>query len=135
MSYGNQISINNKNYWLYGEPLNSYWELIPNKPNLGSLSSSPLDKGYYAKWLLKKNKLYLVDFKGSDIWCKNNYKYDDYFGAKEDVFFAFWFSGILEVQDGKVVFNSHHFGDTKQYRFQMTFENGVLMETKMQELK
>lgn len=135
MSFGNQIEIQNRTYRLFGESLNSYWELIPNKPSLGSLSSSPLDKGYFANWVLKENKLFLTDFAGSDLWCKTQYTYEDYFGNKGELFFAFWFSGQLKTQNGRVIFSDHHYGDTKEYVFTMTFENGILIETKMGENK
>lgn len=133
MGFGNQIIIENEKYRLFGEPLNSYWELIPNKPSLGSLSSSPLDKGYFAKWVIKEDKLFLIDFEGSDLWFKTQYNFEDYFGNKGDQFFAYWFSGTLSIQSGDIIFTNHHFGDTKEYTFIMEFKDGELVETKMQE--
>ena len=135
MSYGNQIVIEYKKYRLFGEPLNSYWELISNRPSLGSLSSSPLDKGYFASWLLVDSKLFLTDFKGTDIWCKEEYKYEDYFGSKDNSFFAFWFTGQLQIQDGEIIFSGHHFGDMRKYVFTMNFEKGYLLDTNMDENK
>ncbi len=135
MTYGNYIEIKNKKYWLFGELLNTYWNLINNKPELGTLSTSPIDKGYFANWLLLDNKLFLTDFAGSDIWCKKEYKYEDYFGAKDSSFFAFWFTGQIKIEDGKIIFSDHHFGDTKQYVFILTFENGYLLDTEMDENK
>ena len=133
MPFGNHIIIDDEDYKLYGEPLNSYWEFISNKPNLGAVSSSPLNKGYFAQWILRDNKLYLSDFEGTDILYRHKYVYEDYFGEKEIDFFAFWFSGTLSVQSGEVVFRDHHFGETKKYSFIMTFEKGELVNTIMQE--
>lgn len=91
MRFGNRININNKDYRLYGEPLRSYWELIPNKPSLGSFSSSPLDKGYFAQWFIIDGKLYLADFEGRNPFSRHKNAYEDYFGEKGNLFFAFWF--------------------------------------------
>jgi hypothetical protein len=135
MTYGNQILINNNKYWLYGEPLDSYWNLIKNKPNLGSFSTSPLDKGYYAEWLIRDNKMYLIDFNGSDFRGKTKYQFEDFFGTKETPFFAFWFSGVISIQEGEVIFSDHHFGNTKKYNFNFEFKQGILMETFMEENK
>ena len=94
MSYGNYILIESKEYWLKDEPLNTYWATIVNKPILIGLSSSPLDKGYYAKWELKQNKLFLLDFYGGELFFHNiSYKFEDYFGKKSNLFLL---NGLVE---------------------------------------
>lgn len=133
MKYGNTIFIHNNSYRLFGEPLNSFWSLIKNRPRLGSLSTSPLDIGYYADWLLKDNELYLLDFAGSDIFRRNQYEFEQFFGVKNIPFFAYWFCGEISVQAGEVVFTDYHCGDAKQYDFLMTFEKGKLISTEMQD--
>jgi len=131
MKYGNRILIRDKVYWVRGEPLTSYWCLIKNRPFLGSFSTSGWDNGYYADWLLKDHELYLCDFAGSDIFLKNKYEFEQFFGDKNIPFFAYWFCGEISVQEGEVLYTDHHCGATKQYSFIMTFEKGKLVDTIM----
>ncbi len=133
MAFGNYIYIRNKRFWVCGEPLNSYWEQIDNKPSLSSVNTCPLDKGYFAEWILLNKKLYLTEFYGSDFFCRKQYCFIDYFGEKYYPFFAFWFSDSIKIQEGDVIHNDHHFGDMKRYSFELKFSNGILLNTSMTE--
>ena len=135
MSYGNFIAINNKRYMLYGEPLNSYWDTIKNPPPMCSQTHTPGDKGYYAEWVLKDNKLYLIEFvTENNVFTRCSYSFTDYFGKEKQPYFAEWFSGYLKIFDGKVVrSNNHHFPDRNEYCFRMTFKKGILQNTLMED--
>ena len=108
--------------------------MLTDKPIILGLSSSPLDKGYYAKWELIENKLCLIDFYGGHAFLPQyTYSFKDYFGANEQPYFADWFSGMLEIQEGKTIYRDHHFGDTKEYTFSLTFKKGMLTNTQMKD--
>lgn len=135
MRFGNIITIEKKEYWVNGEPLNEYWATLTNKPIILGLSSSPLDKGYFAKWELIENKLFLIDFYGGHaLLAQYSYKFQDYFKTSEQPYFAKWFSGILRIQEGRIIYRDHHFGDTKEYSFKLTFKKGVLIKTEMEDV-
>lgn len=111
MSFGNIIIIKEKEYFVKDEPSNSYWEKITNKPIILGLSSSPLDRGYYAKWELIEGRLFLIDFYGGHaLLSQYSYTFKDYFGTSEQPYFANWFSGNLKIQEGRIIHYDHHVG-------------------------
>ena len=133
--FGNYILIENQEYWVNGEPLNSFWERLPNRPSIIGFSSSPLDKGYYAKWQLLSNKLYLLDFYSeNNFLSRKAYSFESFFGKKDEAYFAEWFSGTLKVQYGKTIYYNHHFGSTKEYVFNLIFHKGILVDSKMEDI-
>lgn len=133
MKYGNVITIEKKEYWMYGEPLNDYWETLMDKPIILGLSSTPLDKGYYAKWELIENKLFLIDFYGGHaLLSQYFYTFQDYFGKSDQPYFADWFSGTVKIQDGKIIHNNHHsFLPIREYSFSFEFKKGFLIKTQI----
>ena len=135
MRFGNIITIQKKEYWVNGEPLNEYWETLTDKPIILGLSSSPLDKGYFARWELKDDKLLLIDFYGGHALIpKYAYTFEDYFGISGQPYFANWFSGILMIQEGKTIHKDYHFGATKEYSISLIFKKGLLIDTQMKDI-
>ena len=94
------ITVSDKKYSLWGFPLNSYWEKYNNRPPLVS-DSTANSRGYYAKWLVEDERLYLVDFWGTDVFSfpQKEYSMNDIFPGENKVF-AVWYNGKLEFGMG-----------------------------------
>ena len=133
VAFGNFIKIRNKTYLFFEEPLNSYWGRFVKCPSICSSSHIPWDKGYYALWELNLEKLYLLDFlTENNFITRVSYCFEDYFGKKNEPFFAEWYSGKINVMDGKIIkSNNHHFPDRHEYLFTIKFKHGILDDTGM----
>ncbi len=129
-NHGNGITINGQELRLFGKPLDSYWQIKGDKPAF-NFSSNPLDCGYFAQWVLENDKLFLTEFEGELILNMGPVTFESQFPGKSLPVFADWYSGILQVQAGKLVFKSHHFGSALEYRFSLEFRKGELVGTTM----
>lgn len=125
------IIINEDEHIMYGLPLQQYWEKNNNRPSLFSFNTS-LNRGYYAKWLIETNKLYLIDFYGECILPppRKEYSLVDLFPSAEDKVFAEWFTGDIEIPMGKQIDYSHSFiGATYEYSSTIKIEKGIVIDS------
>ena len=121
------IIINDDEYKMYDLPLEQYWEQNNNKPSLCSLTTS-LNRGYYAKWLIEGNKLFLVDFYGENFL--QEYSILDLFPSTPDKIFAEWFTGNITIPLGKEV-GYFHGGWGSKFEYSTTIKvcNGVVVDS------
>src|SRR5688572_22708801 len=109
------ISINGKEYIIYGSPLFDYWKKNNNKPRLMSFNTG-LQRGFYAGWEIAANKLYLIRFNGEHYGIRpqgkfireKDYSLSDLFPKQKRVF-ADWYTGELQIPIGKQIDYSHSF--------------------------
>lgn len=120
------ITYNNKTTGMGTEPLRDY---IPelNLPHRFFATSTFCWRGYFAKWAVENNKLFLIGFDGQIL---DNIKVGmDYIFPGEDVVFAHWFSGEIRIPLGEMV-RYIHGGYASVYegdRF-LIFEKGNLLK-------
>lgn len=135
MEAGNFIIVCNHKYFTYNEPLEAYWVCMMQKPIICSSNHTPWDKGYYALWELKDEKLYLLDFlTENNFITRASFSFEDYFGNKNEPYFASWYCGEINIMDGKIIkSNNHHFPDRNEYLFTMAFKHGILNDTMMKD--
>lgn len=123
------IIIDNNEHKMYALPLEQYWELNNNKPGFMCWNTA-LQRGYYAKWLIKKQCLYLVDFYGEYDFFKTykEYSLQDLFPSSEKVF-ADWFTGDIIIPMGKEVDYFHGgWGATYEYSTTIKILNGIVTD-------
>jgi len=124
------IIINEVEHIMYGLPLEQYWEKNNNRPSLISLNTG-LNRGYYARWLIEKNKLYLIDFYGECVLPppRKEYSLIDLFPSAEEKVFAEWFTGDITIPMGKKVNHFHGgWGAAYEYNTTIKFSNGLVIE-------
>jgi len=127
---GNIITIKGQEFRLYGKPLDQYWEVKGNKPAF-SFSSNPLDTGYFAHWIIEDDKLFLLEFVGEIMFSLEPVSFESQFPGKALPLHADWYSGTLQVQTGKQISHSHHFGAALQYKFSIEFKAGAQVNITM----
>jgi hypothetical protein len=125
------IVINQVEHVMYGLPLEQYWEQNSNMPSLFSMQTS-LNRGYYAKWLIEHNKLFLIDFYGECILPQptKEYSLTDLFPTTKEKIFAEWFTGEIIIPMGKQV-NYFHGGWGAIYEYKTTIKvcNGLVIDS------
>ena len=129
---GNIITIKGQDYRLYGKPLDQYWQENGNKPAF-SFSSSPLDTGYFAHWIIEDGKLYLLEFTGEIMFSFETVSFESQFPGQTLPLLADWFSGTLQVQAGKPISYNYHFGNTMEYTFCIEIKAGVQINITMKD--
>ena len=123
------IIINEDEHIMYGLPLEQYWEQNENKPSLISFTTS-LNRGYYAKWLIESNKLFLVDFYGESFFPRKEYFLLDLFPSIPEKIFARWFTGEITIPMGKQVDYFHGgWGASYEYNTTLKFCDGLLIDS------
>lgn len=124
------IIINEDEHVMYGLPLEQYWKQNDNKPSLFSMTTS-LNRGYYAKWLIENNKLFLIYFYGECLLPPpmKEYSLIDLFPSAEDKVFAEWFTGDITIPMGKQVDYFHGgWGTTYEYNTTIKVCNGLVID-------
>jgi len=126
------ILINGEIYETCHSALEDYWSKRNNKPSFCSFNTG-INRGYYARWELLNNKLYLIDFFGQEfIFTNHNYReysLQDIFPNKPKVF-ANWFKGHLEIPFGEQ--NENGFYKAFQVLY---FSKGIVMDISMRQNK
>ncbi|HQW97257.1 MAG TPA: hypothetical protein PLU58_15725 [Saprospiraceae bacterium] len=125
------IIINKDEHKMYGLPLEQYWMQNDNKPPLFSMTTS-LNRGYYAKWLIENNKLFLIDFYGECLLPPpiKEYSLIDLFPSAKGKVFAEWFTGDIIIPMGKQVNYFHGgWGATHEYSTTIKFCDGLIIDS------
>lgn len=123
---GEVFLINNEQYFINEQPLHQYF-LTFKQPPYFTPPSPTCWRGYYGKWALIENELYLINFRGYlEGFDEVNI---DYLFPLQDKVLADWYSGIIKVPQGKIIkwdktLNSSIY---EEYLY-LTFKNGILVE-------
>lgn len=105
------------------EPLRTY---LQHRKDISFLSpSSDCWRGYYGRWELRNNRLYLIDLKGYTAPFKEVGL--SHLFPNEEAVFAKWFSGEIRIPQGRLLEYVHqsHASVYEKDVF-LVFEEGVL---------
>jgi len=121
---GEVIVIDDEQYFVDAQPLHQYF-LTFKQPPYFTPPSPTCWRGYYGKWELKENELYLINFRG---YLDGFDEVDlNYLFPLQDEVFAGWFNGIIKVPQGKVIeWNKTLNASIHQEYLHLSFENGIL---------
>ena len=113
-----------KCYNLYSHPLEQYWDLNNNKPQLCS-STAGNNRAYTADWKLENDKLYLIKFWGEmfNFLSHKIYDINDIFSNSSEIF-ADWYTGQLSIGVGKKV---EHF-PIEKYDIRVDVSRGIVRD-------
>ena len=111
------------------EPFGDYLETLEGAPTF-----SPPDtacwRGYYGKWKIEDNKLYLTGLEGFISTPDNQYKEIDlnYFFPDQKKVFAEWFTGEIRIPMGEMI-EYIHMGYHSKYERDLIIriENGLVI--------
>jgi len=121
---GEVFVIDQEQYFVDEQPLHQYF-LTFKQPPYFTPPSPTCWRGYYGKWELKGDELYLIHFRG---YLDGFDEVDiNYLFPLQDEVFAGWYSGTIKVPQGKVIqWNKTLNASTHQEYLYLTFENGIL---------
>src|SRR5690606_11465040 len=108
------------------EPLSQY---LRKRFFLFEKKSTACWRGYFGKWEIKENKLYLIHLE-ANVRRKGMVGLDYLFEGKDEVF-ANWFSGDIRIPKGEIMVYVHMGYDTiYEGELILTFEDGILIDEK-----
>ncbi|GEM50247.1 hypothetical protein HX001_15020 [Empedobacter brevis] len=123
---GEILLIDHQQYIIAEQPLHNYFKKLDHPPYF-TPPSPTCWRGYYGKWELRDDELFLINFKGylDDL---NEVDLAYLFPGQEDVF-AKWYSGIVKIPQGKLI-NFNQLTHTSIYEedLMLCFENGKLID-------
>ena len=123
---GEILVIDNQQFIIAEHPLHDYFKKM-NHPPYFTPPSPTCWRGYYGKWELKDDELYLINFKGylDDL---DEVDLNFLFPRKEEVL-ANWYSGIIKIPRGKLI-HLNQLTHTSIYEedLMLCFENGKLID-------
>ncbi len=133
--YPDKIIYKGKEYSLYSNPLESYFEKNPDKRPKGGIMSTALWRGYVATFEVKGSQLFLkdIEIQYNDTASKESYPFkwrsviNEVFPGNEQVKID-WLTGLLVIPHGKLV-NYVHMG------YGSTYKNYILLEIDKGNLK
>ena len=121
-----KLIFNEKEVSMATEPLASYLSNLKEKPPLISPTTACW-RGYYGKWEIKDNKLYLINFEGYTL------NYPDETGLRkvgihylfptQERVFAKWFTGEIRIPEGDMLKYVHG-------GYESIFESDLFLEIK-----
>lgn len=125
------IYINGKKRYMISEPLGFYLDTIDNPPEFFPPNSGCW-RGYYGRWKIKDNRLYLT---GLDAYVAIDGKIEevgkDYLFPDQRTVFAEWFSGDIRVVMGKEIQYVHMgYESIFEKELILQIENGVVKNQK-----
>lgn len=123
---GEILLIDDQQFIIAEQPLHSYFKLLDQPPYF-TPPSPTCWRGYYGKWELRDNELYLINFKGylDDL---DEVELNYLFPTKEEVF-ADWYSGIIKISQGKLIqFNQLTHTSIYEEDIMLCFENGKIID-------
>ncbi|HEY4538732.1 MAG TPA: hypothetical protein VIG94_01830 [Faecalibacter sp.] len=122
---GEVFLMENEQYFIDEQPLHQYF-LTLNHPPYFTPPSPTCWRGYYGKWALIGDELYLIHFRG---YLEGFDEVDiNYLFPLQEQVFADWYSGTIQVPQGKVVqWNDTLNASIYEEYLHLTFENGILI--------
>jgi hypothetical protein len=123
---GEILLIDSQQYLIAEHPLHQYIKGL-NSPPYFTPPSPTCWRGYYGKWELRDDELYLINFKGY-LDNLDEVELNYLFPQKEEVF-ANWYTGILKISQGKLIkFNQLTQTSIYEEDVMLCFENGKLID-------
>lgn len=121
---GEIFLLENEQYIIEELPLHPYFLRLKNPPYF-TPPSPTCWRGYYGKWQMIDNKLYLINFRG---YVDNFDEVDlHYLFPNQEQVEADWFSGVIKVPQGKVLLWSETLcASIYEEYLHLTFKNGLL---------
>lgn len=123
-----RLIYNNEEYSLATEPLSPY--LAKHKIEFPSTTTACW-RGYWGKWLIENNKLYLIDLKANS----GKFFFDgktvgiDYLFPGQNKVFADWYSGEIRIPYGKMMQYVHQgYASLYEKELFLTVESGVIVD-------
>ena len=119
------LIFNDEKLYLSCEPLEKYLESI-NLPYKLIMPNTGCARGYYSKWIIENNKLFLIGWEGYILeFMKVGM---DYLFPGEEFVFANWFTGNIKIQVGKLINYVHggYFSVYEGTRY-LEFKSGILV--------
>lgn len=123
---GEVFLINNEQYFINEQPLHQYF-LMFKQPPYFTPPSPTCWRGYYGKWALIDNELYLINFRGYlEGFDEVNI---NYLFPLQDKVLASWYNGTIRVPQGKVIKWDKTLNNSIYEEYlHLTFKNGILIE-------
>ena len=123
---GEILSIDNQQYIIAEQPLYHYLKKFRNPPYF-TPPSPTCWRGYYGKWELRNDELFLINFRG---YLDDLNEVDmSYLFPKEKEVFARWYSGIVKIPQGKLLeFNQLTPTSIYEDDLMLCIENGKLID-------
>jgi len=97
---GEILLIDNQQYIIAEQPLHHYFRKL-NHPPYFTPPSPTCWRGYYGKWELRNDELFLINFRGY-LDGLDEVELNYLFPKREEVF-ASWYSGIIKIPQGKLL--------------------------------
>lgn len=121
---GEVLLYNGKKYHMTSLPFSDY--LDTRKDIILFQYHTANYRGYFGKWEVRDNKLYLIDLDANVAGTKG-VELDYFFPGQSEVF-AEWFSGEVELELGEILEYVHAgFGSVFEKEIHLFFENGILI--------
>lgn len=121
---GEKILYKGENYRMISLPFSNY--LKTRKDVRLEMYNTANYRGYFGRWEVKGNKLYLIDLHANVAGTKG-VELDYFFPGQTEVC-AEWFSGEIELQSGEMLEYVHDgFGSVFEKEIHLFFENGLLI--------
>ena len=118
-----KINVENQEYLLYSEPLESFWNEFKPKPDFEPPHTACW-RGYITSWKVEDSKLFLTGIETEN----ENLELEKVFPGKNTPLFADWFSGELRVPKGEMT-QYIHMGYESKYESDLFLivDNGLVI--------
>ncbi len=125
-----RIYYKKKRYAMCTEPLNQYFDLSGGKPQFESHSTA-LWRGYIGTWEIIEGRLYLIELE-ANLMDGSTAQLNHLFPDFPDRVFAHWYTGKIQIPDGKLLEYVHSGYESIYERdICISLENGVVMEERI----
>jgi hypothetical protein len=115
-----QIVYLRKQYSMHSLPIEPYFAPQPDRPKFIRLSTDCW-RGYFGKWEIKGDKLFLIEFNG---FAKDFKEINlNTLFPNQDKVFASWYTGVIEIVSGKLIEYIH-------VGFESVYESSIFLEFK-----
>jgi hypothetical protein len=120
-----QIIYLGKQYCMKSLPIESFFNTLPSKVKFISFATDCW-RGYNGKWEVKENKLYLIQFNG---YSKDEKEMNlNTLFPEQNEAFAFWYTGVIEIESGKLINYEHFaFDSVYEHSIMLEFKDGILI--------
>lgn len=141
--YPDKIIYNGKEYDLYSNPLEAYFEKKPDERPKGGIMSSALWRGYVATFEVKDNQLFLkdIEIEYQDTASKKSYNYKwrsvikEVFPGQKEIKID-WLTGLIVLPYGKLINYVHlGYGSTYEKYILLEIDKGYLKQEKQLKYK
>ncbi|MGE4242177.1 hypothetical protein [Ramlibacter sp.] len=126
-----RLFVDGRELALCAEPLEPYLASLPERPRFHRPASA-LKRGYVGTWRLSKQRLYL-DAIVARLADGSEATLHTLFPNEHQAVFAFWFSGVLRIPQGRMLAYVHRgFESTFESDLLYTCQQGVVVSKQVQ---